>query len=171
MNLTKSMFELQDLLLLIGVESRTGELVIESGNNIGSLLFHEGKILLAFSPYTRALGDLLVERGMLKESELLDVLQQQRSGSSAPIGQLLLQAGKIGFPMIEAMVQDQIRSAITDFARWKPVEFTFIKKSVEPVDSIHLPVYEFLGPELQQAVREFSARMARGAASPLGQGA
>lgn len=61
MNAHSSGFKLNDALLLIGLEGRTGELVVESGNNIGSLIFHEGKILLAFSPYTRAIGDLLVE--------------------------------------------------------------------------------------------------------------
>lgn len=155
MNMTKSCFELHDLLLLIGAEGRTGELILESGNNIGSLLFHEGKILLAFSPYTRAIGDRLVEQGVLSDSELIDVLRQQRAGPPVPVGVILLQAGKVTFPLLEGMVQEQIRSAIKDFASWKPVEFIFMKKSIQPIDRIHLSVYEFIPHDLLTATRTF----------------
>ena len=104
MNAETSGFALQDILLLIGIEGRTGELVVESGNNIGTLLFHEGKILLAFSPYTRAIGDLLVEQGVLTDAELLDVLKQQMTGPHTPVGTLLLKTGRVTFSVIENMV-------------------------------------------------------------------
>ena len=159
MKTTKSYFELHDLLLLIGAEERTGELVIESGNNIGSLLFHEGKIILAFSPYTRAIGDRLVEQGVLTESELLDILQQQRSGPPVPIGMILQKAGKVTFAVLEKMVQEQIRSSIRDFALWKPVDFIFTKKVIQPVDGIYLSVHEFLPPEVLASARKFAGEI------------
>lgn len=155
MSVTKSCFELADLLLLIGIEGRSGELVIESGNNIGSLLFHQGRILLAFSPYTKAIGDQLVEQGVLKESELLDALQAQRTGPPIPLGRLLMQREKVKFEVIEKLVHEQIRAAIKDFSSWKPVEFNFIKKEMHPVDAIHLTVGEFLPNDVKQSARSF----------------
>jgi len=160
MNATTSGFKLYDALLLVGLEGRTGELVVESGNNIGSLLFHEGKILLAFSPYTRAIGDLLVEQEVLTDAELLDVLKQQMTGPTTPVGMLLLKTGKVTFPIIEAMVQEQIRRAIKDFSGWNTLDFNFIKKDVRPFDTIHLPVYEFIPPDVINSAFVFVAGLA-----------
>lgn len=160
MNASTSGFKLHDALLLIGLEGRTGELVVESGNNIGSLLFHEGKILLAFSPYTRAIGDLLVEQEVLTDAELLEVLKQQMTGPHTPVGTLLLKTGKVTFQIIETMVQEQIRKAIKDFSGWKPLEFNFSKKDVKPFDSIHLPVYEFIPADVVNSTLVFVAGLA-----------
>lgn len=160
MNVHSSGFNLYDALLLIGLEGRTGELVVESGNNIGSLLFCEGNILLAFSPYTRAIGDLLVEQGVLTDAELLDVLKQQMTGPHTPVGTLLLKTGKVTFPMIETMVQDQIRRAIKDFSVWDPLDYNFNRKDVKPFDSIHLPVYEFIPAHVVHSALIFVAGLA-----------
>ncbi|MHB8845098.1 MAG: DUF4388 domain-containing protein [Nitrospirota bacterium] len=153
-------FKLHDILLLIGLEGRTGELTLESGNNIGSLLFHDGKILLAFSPYTRAIGDLLVEQGVLTDAELLDVLKQQMTGPHTPVGTLLLKTGKVTFSIIETMVQEQIRNAVQDFSMWSPLDFNFAKKDIKPFDSINLPVYEFIPQEFVKSSLVFAAGMA-----------
>ena len=161
MGVTKSGFGLYDVMLLLGMQRRTGELVVEAGNNIGSLFFYEGRILLAFSPYTRAIGDLLVEQGVLNETELLEVLKQQRTGPHAPVGALLLKTGKVTFQMIEKMVQDQIRKAVTDFSTWNPIDLSFVDKDVQPFDSINLPVYEFIPQDIMQAALVFVAGMAR----------
>jgi hypothetical protein len=155
MNFAKSGFSLLDILLLIGLEQRTGELTIESGNNIGTILFHEGKILLAFSPYTRAIGDVLVDEGTVSDAELLKMLQQQRTGPRTPMGFLLRETGKVTFGTIETMVQEQIRGAITDFLSWNPVEFMFTKKDVQPFDTIHIPIYEFLPADILRSAVAF----------------
>jgi len=142
------------------MEGRTGELVVESGNNIGTLLFQDGKILLAFSPYTRAIGDLLVEQGVLNDVELLEVLKLQMIGPHTPVGALLLKTGKVTFNVIETMVQEQIRRAVRDFTRWNPLEFNFVQKDVRSFDSIHLPVYEFIPQDIVRAALVFVAGMA-----------
>ncbi len=169
MNADTSGFKLHDILLLIGMEGRTGELVLESGNNIGTLLFQDGKILLAFSPYTRAIGDLLVERGVLTDAELLDVLKQQMTGPHTPVGALLLKTGKVTFQIIETMVQEQIRRAVRDFSTWSPLEFIFLRKDVRSFDSIHLPVHEFIPEDAVRAALVFVAGMANvlGPSSPM----
>lgn len=149
-----------EALILIALEKRSGELVIESGNNIGSLVFYEGRILLAFSPYTRAIGDLLVEKGVLTDGELLDVLKQQRTGPHTPVGTLLLKTGKVSFDNIQSMVQDQIRMAVGDFLSWKNIDCNFVVKDIQPFDSINLPVYEFLPQETVHALLAFTSDLA-----------
>jgi hypothetical protein len=155
MKVAKSGFSLLDIMLLIGLERLTGELTIESGNNIGTILFHDGKILLAFSPYTRAIGDVLVDEGTVTDAELLKILQQQRIGPYTPMGFLLRKTGKVTFDTIETMVQDQIRGAITDFLSWDPIEVVFAKKDVQPFDTIHMPIYEFLPSDILRSAVAF----------------
>ncbi len=146
MNCESTGFTVQDVLFLIGMQARTGELMMESGNNIGSILFYNGRILQAFSPYSRAIGDLLVEDGNITEHELIETLKLQKKNADAPLGSLLLKAGKVNLEVIEMMVQTQIRKAIEEFKSWNNLSYTFIPKDVRPYDRIHLTVQEFVLP-------------------------
>ena len=69
-----------------GMQLRTGELSLEAGNNIGTMLFYKGGILQAFSPYSRAIDDLLVEDGLITETELIDTLKLQKMSPSSQLG-------------------------------------------------------------------------------------
>lgn len=155
MNKGQNGFNVYDMLLLVGVHSRTGEIVIESGNNIGSILVHGGKVLQAFSPYSRAIGDLLVEEGVITEAELLEALDLQKQKVHIPIGTLLLQTGKVTFDMIERLVSDQIRKSIADFAGWENIQFSFVQKDITPFDRIALSVLEFISPDVIKMATDF----------------
>jgi Domain of unknown function (DUF4388) len=150
-----SVFSLQDVLLLVSMQFRTGELVLESGNNIGSILFHEGKILHASSPYSRAIGDLMVEAGLITEDDLLDALMLQKKGVYSPIGELFLQTGKVTIEVIEMMVQEQIRQSLKEFQSWKDVNFSFVNKDIQPRDRIHVLTHEFISPETLRSAAVF----------------
>jgi len=152
-------FSIEGILLLLGLEKRTGELVMESGNNIGSMLFHEGRILQAFSPYTRALGDLLVDDGVLTDTELIDVLKLQKSEPDRPVGSMLMRAGKVGFEIVEMMVHEQVRQAVSVFSTWNEICFSFVDKDIQPFDTIHLTVHEFVNPETLKSALDSLSRM------------
>ena len=152
-------FNFQDVLLLVGLKGRTGELTIESGNNIGHMLFHGGRILQAMSPYSRAIGDLLVEKGLIAEMELIESLKLQKKNPISPIGTLLLKTGKVSFEVVEMMVLDQIRQAVKEFKTWENVSLSFHEKDIQPFDRIHLTVHEFLDQEtLKSAIQFLSTR-------------
>jgi hypothetical protein len=157
MNCEFAGFMLQDIFLLIGLKARTGELVLESGNNIGSMVFHDGKILQAFSPYSRAIGDLLVEKGVITEPELLKTLRLQKQHCMSPIGCLFLQTGKVSLEVIEMMVHEQIRQSVKEFITWDNLRISFLEKDIHPVDRIHLPVHEFLLPDTLKFLQVFFA--------------
>jgi glutaredoxin-related protein len=140
-------FNFQDVLLLVGLKRRTGELTIESGNNIGHMLFYGGKILQSMSPYSRAIGDLLVEEGLITEMELIETLKLQKKNPASPIGALLLKTGKVTFEVVEMMVLEQIRQAVKEFKTWENVSLSFHEKDIQPFDRIHLTIHEFLEQE------------------------
>jgi hypothetical protein len=148
-------FVLQDIFLLIGLKARTGELVLESGNNIGSVVFRDGRILQAFSPYSRAIGDLLVEQGIVSEEELLATLKLQKQKGDAPLGGLFMKTGKVSLEAIETMVHEQIRQSVKEFITWEKLRISFFEKDIHPFDRIHLPVHEFLPSDVVQASKAF----------------
>ncbi|HXY53132.1 MAG TPA: DUF4388 domain-containing protein [Nitrospirota bacterium] len=154
-------FNFQDVLLLVGLKGCTGELTIESGNNIGHMLFHRGRILQAMSPYSRAVGDLLVEKGLIAEMELIEALKLQKKNPISPIGAQLLKTGKVSFEVVEIMVLDQIRQAVKEFKTWENVSLSFQEKDIQPFDRINLAVHEFLDQEtLKSAIQFLSTRSA-----------
>ena len=148
-------FSLSDILFLIGIQARTGELVMEAGNNIGTILFHRGNILQAFSPYSRAIGDLLVEEGLISDTELLEMLKLQKMNAYTPLGALLLKTGKVTFEVIEMMVQQQIRQAVKEFTSWKGLNYSFSAKDITPFDRIQLPTQEFIPADTIHAARSY----------------
>jgi hypothetical protein len=151
----ESGFGFEDLLLLIGLKRLTGELAIESGNNIGSMTFEQGRILQASSPYSRAIGDILVDRGVITAEDLLKTLHDQKQMGLVPIGSMFVKAGKVDFETIEMMVHEQIRHAVRDFMSWKSPDVSVIEKDVMRIDSIDLPVYEFIPAESLKAAGSF----------------
>ena len=162
MKTNTSGFLLNDILLLVGMQGRTGELVLEAGNNIGTMLFHKGMILQAFSPYSRAIGDLLVEGGVINDSELMKMLKQQKNSAYAPLGSLLLKMGKVSFEVIEMMVQEQIRTAVKEFQTWNSTHYSFQDKDIQPYDRIHVNVHEFIVPDTLQSVANFLSASSKG---------
>ncbi|MFA5074043.1 MAG: DUF4388 domain-containing protein [Nitrospirota bacterium] len=148
-------FCLHEIVFLIGMSGRTGELLIESGNNIGTMLFHQGNVFQAFSPYSRAIGDLLVEEGTITDIDLMETLMMQKKEPHIPIGGLLLKQGKVTFEAIEEKVHEQLRQAVKEFQSWQNLKYGFMSKNVQPFDSIHLTVHEFIPPETFQFASHF----------------
>ncbi len=146
---------LEGVLFLLGMQVRTGELLIESGNNIGTMLLHRGKILQASSPYSRAIGDLLVEDGLISDADLIETLKLQKRNEHMPLGGLLLKMGKITFEVIEMMVHEQIRQAMKEFRSWESVNLSFLDKDLKPYDRISLGVQEFIPPAIFESAKAF----------------
>jgi len=160
--MTTSGFSLNDILLLVSMQGRTGELVLEAGNNIGTMLFHKGRILQAFSPYSRAIGDLLVEGGMINETELMKMLKQQKSSDYVPLGSLLLKTGKVTLEVVESMVHEQIRTAVKEFQSWNGCHFSFQDKNIQPYDGIYVTVHEFIVPDTLKSIANFLSANPKG---------
>ncbi len=155
-------FNLTDIFLLLGLNKRTGELVIESGNNIGSIEFHEGRILRALSPYSRAIGDLLVEGGLITEEELVEMLKVQKKGEHLPLGGLFVKSGRIRPHIIEVMVQEQIRQSVKEFLSWNQPRVNFVAKEIRSFDGIHLAVHEFVEAHTLESAKAFFTAMPGG---------
>ena len=154
-NNNKFELALQDVFLLLGARERTGELTIEAGNNIGTIVIDRGKILQADSPYSRAIGDLLVENGTISESELIETLKKQKRSEYIPLGGLLHKLGKVTLEIVEMMVHAQIRQAVKEYQSWNNSNFSFQDKDIKPYDRIHLTLNEFIPPSTIESATAF----------------
>ncbi len=157
MKINEINLKLPDVLFVMGMQLRTGELTIESGNNIGTMLLHQGKILQAVSPYSRTIGDLLVEDGLISETDLMETLKLQKKNEYAPLGALLLKTGRVTFEVIEMMVHSQIRKAMQEFLSWDNINLSFSDKDFQPYDRINLEVHEFIPPSIFESAKMFLA--------------
>ena len=159
-------FKVPDILLMIAMQGLTGELELESGNNIVCMLFYQGRILHALSPYSRAIGDLLVEEGLVTEAELIDTLKLQKTQTHTPLGCLFLNSGRVGKEIIEMMVHAQIREAVKEFLSWERLSFDFVKKDIQPYDTINMTVHEFIPPAVMASATLFLGDVAAMQSSP-----
>ncbi len=116
---------------------------------------HRGKILQAFSPHTRAIGDLLADDGLITESELIESQRIQKRNEYAPLGGLLIMMGKVTIEVIEMMVHEQIRHAMKEFQSWTDVNLSFTDKEMKPFERINLGVQEFLPQEIIEVLKTF----------------
>jgi hypothetical protein len=116
---------------------------------------HGGKILQASSPYSRAIGDLLVEDGLITDEELMESLKTQKRNIHLPLGVILLKMGRVTYEVIEMMVHEQIRQSVKEFQSWNNVSFSFIEKEITPYDHIHLMIHEFIPPDTVQSAKTF----------------
>ena len=169
MNGDSTGFSLQDVMLIIGMQSRTGELVLESGNNIGTMLFYKTKVLHASSPYSPAIGDLLVEAGILTETDLIEALMLQKKNVNTPLGSHLIKSGKVTYEVIEMMVHEQIRQAIKEFQSWRNISFSFVDKNLNPFDNIHLPILSVISQEALQSAADYLSIQMQAPGQPLQQ--
>jgi hypothetical protein len=59
------------------------------------------------------------------------------------------------------MVHEQIRQSVKEFISWGKLRISFFEKDIHPFDRIHLPVHEFLPPDVVKASKAFVADASR----------
>jgi hypothetical protein len=138
-------YTLEDILLITSLQQKTGELTLETERGRGTLRFLNGNIVDSDSPGTRAIGDLLVMRGMLTEKDVeASLLKQKSNPQSGKIGSIFVEEGRVDSFCIQNMVKEQIFSAIEDFSTWKNVCFSFQEKEVIASDDIHVSLTDII---------------------------
>lgn len=138
---------LADVLQFIHLGQRTGTLYMwrdeEQRAEIG---FHDGRIVSAWTPGHKKLGDLLVDANLLTPSALHAALHLQRQKTPPPsLGRLLVEAGGIRREQIHEVVRDQVKKTIFDLVTWKQGHFHFEVDELNPVDDFAVEPDEVLG--------------------------
>lgn len=127
-----SQVPLPEVLQFISMGKPSGILQLRLGSNEISLYIREGRIINSSSlERRRRLGDLLVNRGLLKRSELARLLTVQRTvESDKRLGQILVERDIVSEETIRETLRLQLEEEIWSLFAWS--EGTFAFEAVEP---------------------------------------
>jgi hypothetical protein len=126
-----------DVMQFIHLGGRTGTLVIEARGEKAEVGFHRGKIISAWSPESKRLGDLLLENGVIDREALEAALaRQQAEIPKVSLGKILVTMGKVTRERLQEEVAGQIEQTVYDLVTWNEGQFDFAMDELRPIDDI-----------------------------------
>lgn len=126
-----------EVMQFIHLGRRTGTLALVCGDVRAEVGFHRGRIVSAWSPSSKRLGDLLITKGVVTPQVLEDALRLQ--GQEQPrrsLGQILLAGKSVSQDAIRRAVEEQIEHTIYELVTWTRGTFRFALDDLRPVDDI-----------------------------------
>ncbi|GAB4370544.1 MAG: hypothetical protein Kow0062_05340 [Acidobacteriota bacterium] len=127
LNGTLGDFALTDILQLIGLQRKSGLLVLEREGERVTIGFDAGRVVSADStarPFDLRVGQLLVRSGKLTEKRLQEALSIQKK-TLQQLGHVLLRNGWIDKDTLRAQLVLQVRETVYELFRWKAGRYDF----------------------------------------------
>lgn len=126
-----------DALQFIHLGGRTGTLTLSCGESKGGIGFHQGRIVNAWAPGGKRLGELLVEAGHIDQARLDEALaRQEAEHPRRSLGQILVSMGAVDAETIYRTIEHQIEHTVYDLVSWKEGTFHFALDDLKPIDDI-----------------------------------
>ena len=126
-----------DALQFIHLGGRTGTLTLSRGEVTAEIGFHQGRIVNAWGPGSKRLGDLLVDNGSISQDTLDQALRDQdRESPRRSLGQILVTMGVLSADAMYTAVQQQIERTVYDLVTWTSGTFHFALDDLKPIDDI-----------------------------------
>ncbi len=136
-------FALTDILQLIGLQRKTGTLVLRRRSEQVILGFEEGAVVFADRGdrnLEQRVGQLLVRTGKLTEERLQEALEIQQE-TLERLGHVLVERGWIDRETLQAQLHRQITDTVYDLFRWEDGEYDFLPSdTIEWDRELVLPV-------------------------------
>ncbi|MEM8930858.1 MAG: DUF4388 domain-containing protein [Acidobacteriota bacterium] len=137
---------LADVLQFVHLGRRTGTLYMwRDEEHRAEIAFHDGKIVSAWTPGQKKLGDLLVDAGLIDQDVLRTVLrEQQHGGAQRTLGRILVDQERVTRDEIHGVIRDQVQKTIFELVTWRRGRFHFEIDELHPVDDFSLEPGEVL---------------------------
>jgi tetratricopeptide (TPR) repeat protein len=130
---------IMDILQMLYIGSKTGELAITNEENLVYLYLNAGNLThIHWMNRKDRLGSLLVENGIIEEKDLKEVLDLQQERDNIPLGELVLELELVDKKTLTEYIKKQMRDAIIELSGWSKGYFVF--ESREPYQPEGLPV-------------------------------
>src|SRR2546428_2326502 len=159
-----------DALQFIHLGGRTGTLTLSRGEVTAEIGFHQGRIVNAWGPGSKRLGDRLVDNGSISQDTLDQALRdQERETPRRSLGQILVTMGALSADAMYTAVQQQIERTVYELVTWTSGTFHFALDDLKPIDDIsvfpgdivgHLRLHTQAG--VSRVPRVFDAKKPRG---------
>ncbi|MBI5155549.1 DUF4388 domain-containing protein [Candidatus Poribacteria bacterium] len=146
---------LPEVLQFISMGKSSGVLGLRRGNSEITLYINSGRIINSSSiERRRRLGDLLVHRGLLKRSELSQLLNLQKTvESDKRLGQILVERDIVSEDTIRETLRLQLEEEIWSLFTWDEGEFRF--EGVEDTARLGDPIVQI---EIEPLILEGTRR-------------
>jgi hypothetical protein len=126
-----------DALQFIHLGGRTGTLLLSSGDSKAQIGFHQGRIVNAWGPGSKKLGDLLVDAAVIDRPTLDSALKaQQAEQPRRSLGQILVAMNSVSPEIMYRAIEQQIEKTVYDLVGWQKGSFDFALDDLKPIDDI-----------------------------------
>jgi hypothetical protein len=123
-----------DVMQLIRLGGHSGTLTVNSRSEEGFIGFERGRIVSAWNPRTRRVGELLVAAGALDEGTLVRALETQNAERPhRPIGQILVRMAATTPEAIREVMAAEIERVVGEILSWKSGTFEFAIDDLTPM--------------------------------------
>ena len=117
-------FEPISVLQLISLARASGELKLITGKNTAHVYFERGNVTFAgLSNRPLKLGELLLREKRIRKKDLNKILKKKSQGKK--LGALLIEAGMIKESELRSAIEEQIKETIYEVVRWRDGIFAF----------------------------------------------
>jgi len=128
-----------DTIQFIHLGGRTGTLTLSFGDAKAGIGFHQGRIVNAWAPGAKRLGELLMEAGVIDQARLDDaLLRQETEHPRRSLGQVLVAMGAVDPDTVYRTIEHQIEQTVHDLVTWNQGTFQFALDDLQPIDDIAL---------------------------------
>jgi len=121
-------FHLLDLLEFLRIQNQTGTLLISSQLGVGTIVLSQGSLVSVAAPGGKALGDELVERGLVTRAGLEQFAKGRTSGPTGPddeLGEALCRDGLLSREQLQQVLLDRAIVEIERLNGWTDGTFCF----------------------------------------------
>ena len=119
--------ELAELLHFLGLNNRTGKVILSRRDAHGLVVVRLGRIVYAASSSIReTFGSLLVCRGLVTPEALAEALERQHAQAEGrKLGALLVEMGAISEAQLQEALRQQTGLVVQELCRWRSGYFRF----------------------------------------------
>ena len=123
-----------DVMQLIRVGGHSGSLTVHNGQEEGIIGFENGRIVSAWNPRTRRIGELLVAAGVIDEGTLAVALSTQNSERPRrTVGHYLVKMGATTPEIIRGVMAREIERVVGEICSWSSGSFEFAIDDLTPL--------------------------------------
>jgi hypothetical protein len=135
-------FGIADILQLIGHQTKTGRLVLKSGNDEVEVYFIDGNVVFASEKQRNSknlLGNLLLRAELLSKDQLDEALSVQQR-TLKRLGDILIETSVVTQVQLAQMMRLQTTETLYKLFSWKNGSYEFSQEDVDPARSTFEPI-------------------------------
>ncbi len=126
-------FSVADIFQLIGQQSKSGSLMVKTGEKEAQVVFDNGKVILGTfrkSDDDFLLGTMLLRAGVITSDQLNEAMNQQKS-SLRSLGDVLRSMGAITPAILGEFVSLQLKEVLFRLFQWKQGLYEFVPGEIK----------------------------------------